>query len=100
MNLYRTMRHVGHPHPHITMIYPPAEATHQEVLDDARLFKITLDRLLTHLGIKLKIPRVGGQEVNLHRLYKEVTEMGGLDVVIANKQGGYDNGRLRCGDCQ
>eukprot|EP00798_Chlamydomonas_sp_ICE-L_P028804 gene28804-31993_t len=84
MTQYHSMHHVGHPH--MNMTYPPAEATHQEVLDDPGLFKMTLNRLLTQMGIKLKIPKIGGQEVDLHLLYKEVTKLGGVDSVIARKQ--------------
>lgn len=62
------------------------EATHEQVLVDRGLFQQTLDRLLTHLGIKLKMPKVGGAEVDLHLLYKEVTSLGGLDAVTARKQ--------------
>eukprot|EP00798_Chlamydomonas_sp_ICE-L_P001998 gene1998-33421_t len=69
-------------HSMMIQTYPPAEGTHQQVTDDYGLFKVTLDKLLTAMGIKLKIPKVGGQEVDLHQLYKEVTTLGGLDLWV------------------
>eukprot|EP00798_Chlamydomonas_sp_ICE-L_P030284 gene30284-35272_t len=66
---------------------PLAEATHQEVLNDSGLFRGTLDRLLAALGIiKRNIPKVGGQSMDLHLLYKVVTGLGGLGPVISRKQ--------------
>ncbi len=32
-----------------------------------------------------QVPKIGGQEVDLHRLYKEVTKMHGLERVMVNK---------------
>eukprot|EP00798_Chlamydomonas_sp_ICE-L_P001935 gene1935-33345_t len=84
MDQYHPMHHLGHPC--MIMTYPPAEEAHQAILDDAELFKITLNRLLIHMGISLKIPKVGAKEVDLHLLYREVTANGGLDVVTAKKQ--------------
>jgi hypothetical protein len=53
--------------------YPPAAATHQEVLANPDLFQKTLDDLNTALGTKIsKIMRLGGQELNLHLLYQRV----------------------------
>lgn len=56
------------------------------MLADKQLFQTTLDAVLQHLGIKLKVPKVGGVEVDLHLLYKEVTTLGGVDLVISRKQ--------------
>eukprot|EP00798_Chlamydomonas_sp_ICE-L_P015093 gene15093-21147_t len=87
--------YMGHPRPskhsHRSMVtmgatYPLAEATHEEVLGNPTLFKETLGRLLTDFGIRLKIPKIAGEEVDVHLLYKQVTELGGLDLVISRKQ--------------
>lgn len=59
---------------------------HAQMLADRDLFHGALQRLLSHLGIKLKMPKVGGSEVDLHLLYKEVTHLGGLEVVTQRKQ--------------
>lgn len=53
---------------------------------DRDLFMRTHEDLLNHIGVKLKIPKVGGTEVDLHRLYCEVTSLGGLEPVINRKQ--------------
>lgn len=57
-----------------------------QVIADAATFQWTLEHLHQHLGIKVKVPRVNGVEVDLHLLYKEVTSLGGLQPVIARKQ--------------
>eukprot|EP00798_Chlamydomonas_sp_ICE-L_P014277 gene14277-20251_t len=73
--------------PNMIRNYPPAEATHQQVCADSELFLLTLGKLLTEMGVRIKMrSKVGGKEVDLHRLYKEVTTLGGLDHVINNKQ--------------
>ncbi|GAX81680.1 hypothetical protein CEUSTIGMA_g9108.t1 [Chlamydomonas eustigma] len=69
-----------------TFSYPIPAATHAEVISDRDLFLRTHEDLLNHIGIKFKIPKVGGIEVDLHQLYKEVTALGGLELVINRKQ--------------
>jgi hypothetical protein len=66
--------------------YPPAAATHEEVIADPELFQRTLHDLYAVLGIKIsKVMRLGGQELNLHLLYQRVTEEGGALQVIKGK---------------
>ncbi|GAX76225.1 hypothetical protein CEUSTIGMA_g3669.t1 [Chlamydomonas eustigma] len=69
-----------------TVHYPVPSATHEQVIGDRELFYSTHENLLNHIGIKLKVPKVGGIEVDLHQLYKEVTSLGGLESVINRKQ--------------
>ena len=57
-----------------------------QVVQNRDLFMRTHEDLLERLGIKFKIPKVGGIEVDLHRLYIEVTSLGGIEQVIARKQ--------------
>lgn len=53
--------------------YPPATATHDEVVASPELFHATLDSLHAALGTKIsKMMRLGGQELNLHLLYQRV----------------------------
>eukprot|EP00798_Chlamydomonas_sp_ICE-L_P004919 gene4919-34689_t len=67
--------------------YPPAEATHQQVCGDRELFMSTLDKLLRLMGVKIKTgTKLGGKEIDLHLLYKEVTTLGGQDRVSGGKQ--------------
>ena len=60
--------------------------TPMQVFADAAVFQRTLEHLHQRLGIKVKVPRVNGVEVDLHLLYKEVTKLGGLQPVITRKQ--------------
>ncbi|KAK9864090.1 hypothetical protein WJX84_008807 [Apatococcus fuscideae] len=66
--------------------YPQPAADHQAVCDDAALFLETLEKLQRQLGINEKVPRVGGRELHLHTLYRQVTSLGGCEQVIARKQ--------------
>lgn len=67
--------------------YPPAAASHDEVSADPQLFHKTLNDLYSELGIKVsKFMKLGGQELNLHLLYKRVTSRGGSVQVIKEKQ--------------
>eukprot|EP00798_Chlamydomonas_sp_ICE-L_P004921 gene4921-34691_t len=66
--------------------YPQAKVTHQQVTNDYGLFKVTLHTLLTSTGIKLKICKVEGQDIDLHLLYKEVTTLGGQAIVTSEKK--------------
>lgn len=95
-------------------VYPEAEATHQQVSlraqsttrlflippkltssdihcitqvrDDRALFNTTLERLIGYLGQRVKIPKISGIEVDLHTLYRSVTDLGGVESVINKKQ--------------
>lgn len=66
--------------------YPHAEATHEEVYMNRELFLGTHERLLQRLGIKFRIPRVSGIEIDLHLLYCKTCELGGLEAVVNRKQ--------------
>jgi hypothetical protein len=52
--------------------YPPAQATHDEVVADRQLFMRTLRALHEALGTQFRIPMVSGRELDLHLLYKQV----------------------------
>ncbi|XP_024541876.1 high mobility group B protein 9-like isoform X2 [Selaginella moellendorffii] len=66
--------------------YPRALASHEEVLRDKELFLDTLRRLHGSMGFKsLTIPTIGGTQLDLHLLYREVTARGGLHQVIKDR---------------
>ncbi|GLJ42390.1 hypothetical protein SUGI_0877970 [Cryptomeria japonica] len=67
-------------------IYPPPLASHGEVVDNKDLFLTTLSKFHAALGTKLSIPRIGGKDLDLHLLYKEVTARGGLEMVIKDRK--------------
>ena len=53
---------------------------------DCGLFLRTYEALIKDMGIKPRIPKVIGRtEVDLHRLYCQVTGFGGLEAVINGK---------------
>ena len=57
-------------------VYPPAQATHEEVVADRALFMRTLRALHEALGTQFRIPTVSGKELDLHLLYKQVGPRG------------------------
>ncbi|KAH7442228.1 hypothetical protein KP509_03G077600 [Ceratopteris richardii] len=71
----------------IEICYPFPMATHEAVCSDRRLFMETLQCLHAALNWNLNLPKVvGGVEVDLHRLYNEVTNLGGLELVINHRK--------------
>ncbi|XP_073102990.1 high mobility group B protein 9-like [Elaeis guineensis] len=67
-------------------VYPPRLHTHEDVVNDKALFMDSLRRLHSSMGTKFSTPVLGGKEIDLHLLYKEVTQRGGLDKVILEKR--------------
>lgn len=67
-------------------VYPPAEATHEQVFRDPQLFNDTLQRLHENMGSKFRLPVVMGQELDAHLLYCQVTTLGGVELVINMKK--------------
>jgi hypothetical protein len=66
-------------------VYPLAEASHGEVVEDRELFEQTLKRVHEVLEITDKIPKVAGRGLDLHQLYRNVTSLGGCLEVINRK---------------
>ncbi|KAL6524542.1 hypothetical protein OROHE_016213 [Orobanche hederae] len=68
--------------------YPPPMATYEDVLGSRDLFMDILKKFHASMGIKFMIPIVGGRDLDLdlHRLFLEVTSRGG----IAKDIGGTD----------
>ncbi|KAJ7551407.1 hypothetical protein O6H91_06G013900 [Diphasiastrum complanatum] len=67
-------------------IYPPPLAAHQDVVADRRLFFSTLTKFHAFFETQLVIPKVEGDELDLHLLYCLVTANGGLEQVIKLKK--------------
>ncbi|KAJ7277065.1 hypothetical protein O6H91_Y391700 [Diphasiastrum complanatum] len=63
-------------------VYPPPLASHQDVVAHRQLFYDTLSKLHAFLGIQSQVPHIGGKDLDLHALYREVTQYGGLKQVI------------------
>eukprot|EP00252_Welwitschia_mirabilis_P011692 TRINITY_DN26054_c0_g1_i1.p1 TRINITY_DN26054_c0_g1~~TRINITY_DN26054_c0_g1_i1.p1 ORF type:complete len:376 (-),score=83.15 TRINITY_DN26054_c0_g1_i1:291-1418(-) len=66
--------------------YPEALATHSQIVADRELFLSTLIQFHSSLGTRLSIPKIGGKDLDLHILYKEVTKRGGLEMVIKERK--------------
>ncbi|KAI4983999.1 high mobility group B protein 9-like [Hordeum vulgare subsp. vulgare] len=68
------------------MAYPARMAEHKGVVTDAAIFRAELEKLHAHMGTKLKVPIIGGKDLDLHQLFKEVTSRGGIDKVKAENR--------------
>lgn len=68
------------------LLYPQPEGTHAQILADREAFDRALKRVHEHFDITEKLPKVGGRELDLYHLYRNVTELGGCAQVIAKKQ--------------
>ncbi|XP_043707467.1 high mobility group B protein 15-like isoform X2 [Telopea speciosissima] len=66
--------------------YPPPLAKYQDVVADRKLFMDSLEKLHSTMGTKFMIPTIGGKELDLHRLFVEVTSRGGLEQVIRDRR--------------
>ncbi|CAM0883865.1 unnamed protein product [Alopecurus aequalis] len=66
--------------------YPARMAEREGVVADAALFRAALEKLHAHMGTKLKVPIIGGKDLDLHQLFKEVTSRGGIDKVKAENR--------------
>lgn len=66
--------------------YPEAIASYQEVVGNKNLFMESLEKLHFVMKTKFMIPTIGGKELDLHRLFVEVTSRGGIEKVIADRR--------------
>ncbi|KAJ7963479.1 High mobility group B protein [Quillaja saponaria] len=69
-----------------TKSYPSATAEYEEVAPSADLFWEKLKSFHNSFGTKFNVPTVGGKDLDLHRLFVEVTSRGGLQKVIRDRQ--------------
>ncbi|OAE23480.1 hypothetical protein AXG93_285s1370 [Marchantia polymorpha subsp. ruderalis] len=66
--------------------YPAAVASNEAVISDERLFMDSFYKFHEALKSKPTIPKMGGKDLNVHLLYKEVTARGGLQQVIRDRK--------------
>lgn len=66
--------------------YPAALAEHLAVVASKELFLDTLTKFHLALGTRIVIPKMGGKDLDLHTLYVEVTQRGGLQQVIKDRK--------------
>ncbi|MED6168422.1 hypothetical protein PIB30_011590 [Stylosanthes scabra] len=67
-------------------VYPPPQASYEEVANNPKLFIETLEKLHSSMGTKFMIPIIGGRELDLHRLFVEVTSRGGIEKIIKERK--------------
>ncbi|GAB2230064.1 hypothetical protein Droror1_Dr00014320 [Drosera rotundifolia] len=66
--------------------YPAPEADNDEIVHDASLFSEKLRRFHASFNTELSFPNIGGKELDLHRLFVQVTSRGGLEKVIRERK--------------
>ncbi|GAB2295706.1 hypothetical protein Dimus_029860 [Dionaea muscipula] len=66
--------------------YPPPLAKYEEVVANPKLFMETLEKLHAAMGTKFMIPIIGGRDLDLHRLFVEVTSRGGIEKILNEKR--------------
>ncbi|KAF2944756.1 high mobility group B protein 15 isoform X1 [Oryza sativa Japonica Group] len=66
--------------------YPARVAGYKDVVADAAVFRRALEGLHAQMGTKLKVPIIGGKDLDLHQLFKEVTSRGGIDKVKSDNR--------------
>ncbi|KAK8608986.1 hypothetical protein V6N13_025295 [Hibiscus sabdariffa] len=66
--------------------YPPALARYEDVVACPELFLATLEKLHATMGTKFMIPIIGGKELDLHKLFVEVTSRGGIEKLVRERR--------------
>ncbi|KAK7270062.1 hypothetical protein RIF29_22946 [Crotalaria pallida] len=66
--------------------YPAPLAKYEEVSENPKVFMFTLEKLHAEMGTKFMIPIIGGRELDLHRLFVEVTSRGGIEKIIRDRK--------------
>ncbi|KAK0608865.1 hypothetical protein LWI29_037177 [Acer saccharum] len=69
------------PHP-----LPTPLARNEDIVADPKLFMSSLEKLHATLGTKFMIPIIGGKELDLHRLFVEVTSRGGIEKILKERR--------------
>ncbi|KAE8725968.1 High mobility group B protein 15 [Hibiscus syriacus] len=66
--------------------YPPPLARYEDVVASPKLFLATLEKLHGTMGTKFTIPIIGGKELDLHKLFLEVTSRGGIEKLVRERR--------------
>ncbi|EYU31429.1 hypothetical protein MIMGU_mgv1a018443mg, partial [Erythranthe guttata] len=66
--------------------YPSPLATYDNVVASSQIFMDTLKKLHLSMGTKFMNPIVGGRDLDLHRLFVEVTSRGGITKVLKDRR--------------
>ncbi|MBA0570583.1 hypothetical protein Golob_004214 [Gossypium lobatum] len=66
--------------------YPPPLARYEDVVASPKLFLATLEKLHATMGTKFMIPVIGGKELDLHKLFVEVTSRGGIEKIVRERR--------------
>ncbi|MBA0696338.1 hypothetical protein Goari_002896 [Gossypium aridum] len=66
--------------------YPPPLARYEDVVASPKLFLTTLEKLHATMGTKFMIPIIGGKELDLHKLFVEVTSRGGIEKIVRERR--------------
>ncbi|XP_009118619.1 high mobility group B protein 15-like [Brassica rapa] len=62
------------------------EATYEAVVADPKLFMGSLERLHSQLSTKFMVPIIGGRDLDLHKLFVEVTSRGGINKILHERR--------------
>ncbi|KAF8081156.1 hypothetical protein N665_0902s0010 [Sinapis alba] len=61
-------------------------ATYEAVIADPKLFMGSLEKLHSQLGTKFMVPIIGGKDLDLHKLFVEVTSRGGINKILHERR--------------
>ncbi|CAA0818542.1 High mobility group B protein 10 [Striga hermonthica] len=66
--------------------YPKPEAEYQEIIQNPDIFLSKLQAFHAFYGTKFRVPTLGGNQLDLHRLFLEVTSRGGIEKIIKDRR--------------
>lgn len=67
-------------------VYPPPLAKYDDIIANQKVFMTTLEKFHASMRTKFMIPIIGGKELDLHRLFVEVTSRGGIEKVVRERK--------------
>ncbi|XP_010413944.1 PREDICTED: high mobility group B protein 15-like [Camelina sativa] len=67
-------------------VYPSPLATYEQVVADKDLFMSTLSNLHSQMGTKFWIPKVRFEDMDLHKVFCEVTSRGGIEQIVREQR--------------